>query len=140
MRVEFFMARALELARQAAEAGEVPVGALVVSPAGAIIAEGQNRMCRDADPGAHAEVLALRAACAYIKGTESVARLEGCTLFSTLEPCTMCAGAAVLYRVSRIIYGAADPRAEETVLPVACGGIMEKESQMLLADFFKNRR
>ena len=100
------MARALELARLAALQGEVPVGAVLVRE-GRIVAEGHNRTRTDADPTAHAEVVVLRAASAK----QGDFRLEDTTLYVTLEPCTMCAGALVLGRVPRVVYGASDPKA-----------------------------
>ena len=143
-----FMAAALDEARAAALAGEVPVGAVVVRE-GAIIARAANRTVRDQDPTAHAETLALRAA--------SVAtgswRLVGCTLFVTLEPCAMCAGAIVLARVPRVVFGAADPKAGAagSVLdvlaeprlnhrPVVERGVLAIECAALLTDFFTSRR
>ncbi len=102
----FFMRRALELAREAEAAGEVPVGALVVRD-GEIIAEGFNRPISARDPTAHAEMVVLRAAAARLDNY----RLLGTTLYVTLEPCAMCAGAMVHARVQRLVYGATDPRA-----------------------------
>jgi tRNA(adenine34) deaminase len=101
------MGQALELARAAGRAGEIPVGALVIGPDSSIIGVGANARERDADPTAHAEVIALRAAGALMGEW----RLSGCTLVVTLEPCTMCAGAAVLARVDRIVFGAWDDKA-----------------------------
>jgi tRNA(adenine34) deaminase len=100
------MARALELARVAGLNGEVPVGAVLVRD-GCIVAEAHNRTRTDADPTAHAEVVVLRAASAK----QGDFRLEGTTLYVTLEPCAMCAGAIVLGRVPRVVYGARDPKA-----------------------------
>ena len=100
------MARAIELAREAAKLGEVPIGA-VVAHDGVIVGEGFNRREIDHDPLAHAEILAIAQASRTLKRW----RLSGCTLVVTLEPCTMCAGAAVLARVDRVVYGAADPKA-----------------------------
>ena len=102
---EAFMAEALAYARAAALLGEVPVGAVVVRD-GAIIATGHNRRELDADPTAHAELLAMREA-ARVLGDW---RLEGCTVYVTLEPCPMCAGAMVLARVDRCVYGCSDPK------------------------------
>ena len=99
------MARALELARDAARAGEVPVGAVVVKD-GAVIGEAHNAPRELADPTAHAEILALRRAAAAL-GSE---RLEGCELWVTLEPCAMCAGAIAHARIARLYYGAPDPK------------------------------
>lgn len=101
------MRRALDEARCAAALGEVPVGALVVSASGELVGRGFNRRERDQDPTAHAEILAIREA-AQRTGSW---RLEGTTLYVTLEPCAMCAGAMVLARVGRLVYGAADPKA-----------------------------
>ena len=98
---------ALDEARAAAADGDVPVGAVVSDAKGAVIATGRNRREVDADPTAHAELLAIRAAAAA-RGSW---RLSGCSLVVTLEPCTMCAGAAVLARLDRIVYAAADPKA-----------------------------
>ena len=101
------MQLALDEARAAAADGDVPVGAVVSDAKGAVIATGRNRREVDADPTAHAELLAIRAAAAA-RGSW---RLSGCSLVVTLEPCTMCAGAAVLARLDRIVYAAADPKA-----------------------------
>ena len=101
-----WMARALDEARQASEHGDVPVGAVVVSH-GEVIASAHNRREVDQDPTAHAELLAVRAA-ATVLGSW---RLDGCALYVTLEPCTMCAGALVLARLPELIYGASDPKA-----------------------------
>jgi tRNA(adenine34) deaminase len=96
---------ALAEARTAFEAGEVPVGAIVLSTAGEVIGRGRNRVVADRDPTAHAEMVAIREASARVGG-----RLEGATLYATLEPCPMCAGAAVLARVARVVYGCDDPK------------------------------
>jgi tRNA(adenine34) deaminase len=101
------MRLALAEAVAAASAGDVPVGAVVVDERDNVIGTGRNRREQDADPTAHAEMLALREAARAIGGW----RLDGCTLVVTLEPCTMCAGALVLGRVAAVIYGAADPKA-----------------------------
>jgi tRNA(adenine34) deaminase len=100
--VDAGFSRALELAREAADADEVPIGAVVLDPSGVVIGEGRNQRERLADPTAHAEVLALREASAHIGSW----RLDGCTLVVTLEPCPMCAGAVVLSRVDRLVFGA----------------------------------
>ncbi|MDR0432808.1 MAG: nucleoside deaminase, partial [Bifidobacteriaceae bacterium] len=102
-----WMRLALVEARAALDSGDVPVGAVVVDKLGEVIGAGRNRREDDADPSAHAEVLALREAAKRV-GTW---RLEGCTLVSTLEPCPMCAGAAVAARVQRVVFGAWDPKA-----------------------------
>ncbi len=112
---EAMMVRALGLARAAAEAGEVPVGAVVYETATTrVLGEGANRRERDGDPCAHAEVIAIRAAA----GALGDWRLNGCTLVATLEPCAMCAGAIVNARVGRLVIGAMDPKAG------ACGSLM----------------
>ena len=103
---EVWMGRALELARRAAAEGEVPIGALVIRQ-GEVLGTGYNRREQDRDPLAHAEILALRQA-ARAAGDW---RLNDCTLYVTLEPCPMCAGALVNSRVARLVYGAADPKA-----------------------------
>lgn len=143
------MDTALALARRAAAAGEVPVGAVIADPAGRIIAEAENRMRRDADPTAHAEMLAIRAACAVL-GSE---RLVGCTLTVTLEPCAMCAGAIAAARIARLVYGAADPKSGGVAhgarvfshpqahhRPEVIDGIAEAECAALLRSFFAARR
>jgi tRNA(adenine34) deaminase len=94
--------RALDLARESRDVGEVPIGAVVLDSSGAVLGEGRNEREQRADPTAHAEIVALRAAAAA-RGTW---RLDGCTLVVTLEPCTMCAGALVLARVERVVFGA----------------------------------
>src|SRR6478735_7540723 len=88
--------------------GDVPIGAVVLDPSGAVIADGRNVREADGDPTGHAEIVALRAAAAAVGDGW---RLDGCTLVVTLEPCTMCGGAAVLSRVARVVYGAEDPKA-----------------------------
>ena len=143
-----WMARALGDARAAASAGEVPVGAAVVRD-GRVIVTAANRTVRDQDPTAHAELLALRAAAREL-GTW---HLGGCTLVVTLEPCAMCAGAIVLARVDRVVFGAWDEKAGmagsvEDLLrhprlnhrPEVRGGVREAECAALLRDFFQSRR
>ncbi len=143
-----FMQRAIELARAAEAAGEVPVGALIVR-AGIVLAEGFNRPISTRDPTAHAEMVALRAAAAV---SDSY-RLVGTTLYVTLEPCAMCAGAMVHARVQRLVYGAPDPRAGAcgsvfNVVQNAAlnhrltveGGVLGDECATLLRDFFVARR
>jgi tRNA(adenine34) deaminase len=103
---EAFMGLALEQAAAAAAAGDVPIGAVIVRD-GRVIAAAHNRRVLDADPTAHAEMLALRAAAAAVGDW----RLTGCTMVVTLEPCAMCAGAIVLARLDRLVYGADDPKA-----------------------------
>jgi tRNA(adenine34) deaminase len=143
-----WMARALELARAAAACGEVPVGAVLVG-AGGIVAEGYNRTVSEADPTAHAEVVALRAAA----GRQGDFRLTDTTLYVTLEPCAMCAGAIVLARVPRVVYGAPDPKAgmagtlgnllQDPRLNHRCvvtSGVLAEASAGLLRGFFRERR
>ena len=129
MEWETYMTQALELARQAGALGEIPVGAVVVKD-GAVIGRGFNRRETDHDATAHAEVLAIREACRTLGGW----RLDGCALFVTLEPCPMCTGAILQSRLSRIVYGAADPKAG------CCGGLLARECTALLHDFFAVRR
>ncbi len=142
------MDAALEQARLAAEGGEVPIGAVVVYN-GVIIARAQNCVIRHVDPTAHAEMIALRTAAKAVSNY----RLTGCTLYVTLEPCAMCAGAMIHARIDRLVYGAGDPKAG------ACGsvlsvlnhpqlnhqmqveqGIGAEESAELLRGFFRERR
>lgn len=145
---EHYMRRALELAREAAARGEVPVGAIVVRN-GEIVAEGSNRREEDKDPTAHAELLAIRAAARALGGW----RLTGTTLYVTLEPCAMCAGALVLARVERLVYGADDPKAgavrslyrlvEDERLNhrvQVTPGILAEECGEVLREFFRRRR
>jgi len=145
---ERFMRRAVELAREAEAAGEVPVGALVVRD-GEILAEGFNRPISTHDPTAHAEMVALRAAAARIDNY----RLPGTTLYVTLEPCAMCAGAMVHARVQRLVYAATDPRAgaSGSVFNVVQSpalnhrlevtpGVLGDECAALLRNFFVARR
>jgi tRNA(adenine34) deaminase len=110
-----WLARALDLARSAGEAGEVPVGAVLVDPDGAVIGEGTNERERTQDPTAHAEILALRAGARHTGSW----RLPGSTLVVTLEPCAMCAGALVAARVGTVVFGAWDPKAG------ACGSVWD---------------
>ena len=143
-----FMRMALELAENAAMEGEIPVGAVIVRE-GRVIARGANRRETGKDPTLHAEIVALREAAERCGGW----RLEGCTLYVTLEPCPMCAGALVLSRISRLVYGCPDPKAG------ACGslydipgdsrfnhkvsvrnGILREECARILRDFFRARR
>lgn len=143
-----YMPQALELARQAAEAGEVPVGAVIVLN-GEIIGRGFNLTRTNTDPSGHAEIMAIRQACRALNAD----RLENCDLWVTLEPCTMCAGAIAHARIKRLYYGATDPKggaidsgvnffAAATChhVPEVYAGFDEAESGTLLRDFFKNRR
>ncbi len=143
-----WMARALELARTAGIRGEVPVGAVLVRN-GAMFAEGHNRTGDAADPTAHAEVLTLRAAAAALGDF----RLNGSTLYVTLEPCAMCSGAIVLARVPRVVFGAADPKGgmagslgnllQDSRLNHRCRvtpGVLAEASAAILQAFFRERR
>ena len=143
-----FMQRALELARHAEAAGEVPVGAVVVQD-GEVIGEGWNQPIRAHDPSAHAEMVAMRAAAAHLRNY----RLPGTTLYVTLEPCAMCAGAIVQARVARVVFGATDPKAgaagsvfqllDSTALnhrTEITSGVLGEECGWLLKDFFRSRR
>ena len=142
------MQAALAEARLAAEADEVPIGAVVVRD-GAIVSRGQNRVLRDLDPTAHAEIVALRAAAMALGNY----RLLGCTLYVTLEPCAMCAGAMIHARLDRLVFAAADPKAGAagSVLAVLNHprlnhqmlveqGIHAEDSSELLRSFFRERR
>jgi len=146
---EAAMRRALAEARAAEAHGDVPVGAVVLDPGGAVLAAGHNERERAGDPTAHAEVLALRRAATALGSW----RLEGCTLVVTLEPCTMCAGALVLARVARLVHGATDPKAGAVSSlwdvvrdprlnhrPEVVGGLLDEESAALLRAFFAGRR
>lgn len=143
-----YMQRALHLARQAADAGEVPVGAVVVCD-GRIVGEGFNRPVATHDPTAHAEILALRAAGAAL-GTY---RLTDAVLYVTLEPCAMCAAAMVHARLRRVVFGAFDPKAGAagSLLDLfrqpglnhrvdAFGGVLAQECGTVLSEFFRSRR
>ena len=145
---ELWMQAALAEARAAEAAGEVPVGAVAVVE-GSILARGQNRVLRDVDPTAHAEMVVLRAAAEAIGNY----RLTGCELYVTLEPCAMCAGAMVHARLARLVYGASDPKAGAagSVLAVVnhpqlnhqmeiTGGVLAEECGPLLREFFRARR
>jgi tRNA(adenine34) deaminase len=143
------MSRALAAARDAASRGEVPIGAVVTDAAGAVLAVAGNRTRELNDPTAHAEILAIRAACAQL-GSE---RLVGCDLHVTLEPCPMCAAAIGFARIERLYYGAPDPKGGGVEhgarvfshptchhAPQVYGGIAETEAAALLRDFFAARR
>ena len=143
------MRLALDVAASAVDSGDVPVGAVLLDPAGEVIASGANARERDGDPTAHAEVLALRAAARALGSW----RLTGCTLVVTLEPCTMCAGALVLARVGRLVYGADDPKAGAVgslwdvvrdrrlnSRPEVVRGVLADESAELLRAFFSAHR
>src|ERR1700751_5187267 len=143
-----FMQEAISEARTAAAAGEVPIGAVAVHN-GQIIGRGQNRVLRDLDPTAHAEIVAMRAAAQALGNY----RLTDCGLYVTLEPCAMCAGAMIHARLSRLIYAASDPKAGavRSVLQVLNhpklnhqmvveSGLLAEEAGTLLREFFKQRR
>lgn len=143
-----FMARALELAREAERAGEVPVGAVIVKD-GVIVGEGWNRPISTSDPTAHAEIVAMRAAAQKLQ----TYRLLDTTLYVTLEPCPMCAGAMVHSRVKRLVYAATDPRAGAagTIFNIVqhpslnhrvecAAGLMGEECGTMLRAFFQGRR
>lgn len=143
------MEAALDEARAAAERGEVPVGAVVVAPGGRVVARAGNRTREMSDPTAHAEVLAIRAAC-HLAGSE---RLVGYDLYVTLEPCPMCAAAISFARIGRLYYGAADPKSGGVAhgarvfahpqchhVPEVYDGIGAAEAEALLTGFFAARR
>ncbi len=145
---EFWMRRALQLAERARAEGEVPVGAVLVS-GDDCIGEGWNKPVSSHDPSAHAEMTALRTGAAQLRNY----RLPGTTLYVTLEPCAMCAGAIVLARIKRLVYAAADPKtgAAGSVFNILqtsqlnhrvelTGGILEQEAASLLQTFFRGRR
>ena len=143
------MRLALDEARAALSSADVPIGAVVLSPSGSVIGRGRNERELTGDPTAHAEILALRSAASSL-GTW---RLEGCTLYVTLEPCTMCAGAAVLARVAAVVYGATDPKAGAAGSlwdvvrdprlnhrPSVTGGVLAEEAGELIRQFFRAHR
>lgn len=143
------MREALHEAAAAVATGDIPVGAVVLDSDGTVIGRGRNRREADADPTAHAEVVALRQAAA----ARGEWRLAGCTLVVTLEPCTMCAGAIGLSRLARVVYGATDPKAGAVeslwdVLrdrrlnhrPEVISGVLDAECSAILADFFAAHR
>ena len=143
------MGQALDLASQALASGDVPVGAVVISPGGEVLGAGRNMREANQDPTAHAEVVAIRAAASGLGSW----RLQDCTLVVTLEPCAMCAGALMLARVSRIVLGAWDPKAgacgsvwdlvrdrRATHRVEVIGGVREQECSQILLDFFAGHR
>lgn len=144
------MARALELARAAGERGEAPIGCVIADETGVIVAEGANAPVASHDPTAHAEIVALRAAAQKLSNY----RLKpGLTLYVTLEPCAMCAGAISHARIARLVYGASDPKggavesgprffAQPTChwRPEIAGGVCSEAAALLLKDFFRARR
>ena len=140
---------ALEEARAAAARGEVPVGAVVISPDGEVLARAGNRVMEDHDPSAHAEILAIREACKTVQSE----RLTGCSLYVTLEPCAMCASAIAQARIARLYYGASDPKSggvaqgarvfaqpQSHHTPEVYDGIAEAEAAELLRSFFASKR
>ncbi|HNV41268.1 MAG TPA: tRNA adenosine(34) deaminase TadA [Ornithinibacter sp.] len=144
-----WMRHALTLAERAAQAGDVPVGAVVVSGSGELLGEGWNQRERDGDPSAHAEVVAIRAAAARLGSW----RLAGCALVVTMEPCPMCAGAAMLARVDRVVLGAWDPKLgacgsvwdvlrdrRATHRAEVVGGVLEQECGDVVRRFFDGHR
>ena len=149
MRDEDYMHEALAEAQAAARRGEVPVGAVLVNAEGEIIARAHNAPIAIDDPTAHAEILTIRDGAYHLRNY----RLTGCTLYVTLEPCTMCAGAISNARIARLVYGASDPKGgavENGVVffkqntchhrPEVKGGILADQSARLLKDFFRARR
>ena len=149
MTYDLWMGEALDLARIAEADGDVPVGALVVDPAGLVIGRGRNTRERDGDPTGHAEVVAIREAASAVGEW----RLEGCTLVVTLEPCTMCAGAVVASRLDRLVFGAFDDKAGAVGSlwdvvrdrrlnhrPEVVSGVRADESASLLRGFFATHR
>ncbi len=143
------MGAALDEARAALATGDVPIGAVVVDPGGALVGRGRNVREAEGDPTGHAEIVALREAAKAIGSW----RLEGCTLVVTLEPCTMCAGAVVLARVARVVFGAYDEKAGAVGSlwdvvrdrrlnhrPEVLAGVMAAESTALLDEFFRGQR
>jgi tRNA(adenine34) deaminase len=150
---EAFMRLAIAEARAAEAAGEVPVGAIIVSPVGEIVSRGNNQVLRTNDPTAHAEIVALRAAGLALDNYRLLTPEGGCTLYCTLEPCAMCAGAIMHARIARLVFAARDPKAG------ACGsvlsvmnhpalnhrvqiveGILTEECSAMLTNFFRARR
>ena len=145
---EYYMRRALDLAREAARHGEVPVGCVIVSAAGEIVGRGQNRRRETKSALSHAETEAIDMACHTLGDW----RLDGCTLFVTLEPCPMCAGAIIMSRISTVVYGAREKESGScaSILnlfaepypsrPAVYGGVLAAESAALLSAFFEKLR
>lgn len=149
MTYDLWMGEALDLARAAMAEGDVPVGAIVVDPAGTVIGRGRNTRERDGDPTGHAEIVAIREAAA----ARGEWRLEGCTLVVTLEPCTMCAGAIVAARLQRLVFGAFDDKGGAVGSlwdvvrdrrlnhrPEVISGVRAAEQAALLQEFFAGHR
>jgi tRNA(adenine34) deaminase len=150
---QHLMQLAIAEALAAQAAGEVPVGAVVIGPDGAILGRGQNRVLRDFDPTAHAEIVALREAGRRLSNYRILTPQGGCTLYVTLEPCAMCASAILHARITRLVYGADDPKAGAcgSVLSVlnhpqlnhrveVSTGVLAEESSRMLTNFFRERR
>ena len=145
---EAYMSLALNLAREAAGHGEVPVGCVIVGPSGRVIGRGRNRREETGDATAHAEIEAIRAACSALGGW----RLEGCTMYVTLEPCPMCAGAIINARIPALVFGARERASGScgSVIDLFCEdyghrpavfpGVRKDECAALLRDFFKGKR
>ena len=148
MEREEYMAQALALAREAAEAGEVPVGCVIADSEGRVIGRGRNRREERSDATAHAEVEAIRQACAAIGNW----RLEKCSIYVTLEPCPMCAGAILNARIGTVVYGAREEKSGSlgSVVdlfsenyghrPAVYGGVLAEDCAALLRDFFRGKR
>ena len=144
-----WMGQAIDIASRALASGDVPVGALVLSPDGEVLGAGHNVREANGDPTAHAEVVAIRAAATALGHW----RLENCTLVATLEPCVMCAGALMLARIDRVVLGAWDPKSgacgsvwdvvrdrRATHRVEVIGGVREQECSQILLDFFAGHR
>ena len=148
MQREEYMSLALELAREAAAKGEVPVGCVIAGPDGAVIGRGRNRREESGDATAHAELEAIRQACAALRDW----RLSGCTLFVTLEPCPMCTGAIINARIPTVVFGAREALSGScgSVIdlfseryghrPAVYPGVLREECAALLRDFFRDKR
>ena len=148
MEKEKYMSAALELAREAAEHGEVPVGCVITDSGGHIIGRGRNRREESGDATAHAEIEAIRAACASLGGW----RLDGCTMYVTLEPCPMCTGAIILSRIPTLVFGAREELTGScgSVIdlfseryghaPAVYAGVLGEESIALMRAFFRGKR
>lgn len=146
---QFWMSKAIRLAKVSLKIGEVPVGALILDPKGKLLAVGVNTRERDSSPTGHAEIMAITRATRKLHSW----RLEGCTLYSTLEPCVMCAGAIIQARIEKVIFGALDPKggALKSLYELGsdsrlnhrlkvCRHFESPESALLLTQFFKKKR
>ena len=148
MNKEYYMAKALELAREAAEDGEVPVGCIILDKDNNIIGRGRNRREKCSDATAHAEIEAIREACSKLGDW----RLDECSIYVTLEPCPMCTGAIINSRIPKLVFGARDAVTGScgSVIdlfsenyghrPAVFSGVLKEESASLLKDFFKDKR